>query len=140
MRAERRDETARAEDRKTDVNHALAPVTVRPPAERNLQDRLCQTVSADRHADECQVVAPRQALGIDGKDRQDHEHPEHAQTENAGETQRRTQLLRAHAIRARHYSMPIAQRAASGSPLERDRTRPDNLRPTAGCLLLATTG
>ena len=81
-----------------DVDHGLAAVAVGPPAERDLQDRLREAVSADRDADQRQVVAARQVLGVDREHRQDHEHAEHPQPENAREADARAQLDGAHAV------------------------------------------
>ncbi len=84
--ADRRHETAECEYRQTEVNDRLAAVTVRQPAERDLQYRLRETVGAERDADQRQVVAALEVLGVYREHRQDHEHAQHAQAENAGET------------------------------------------------------
>ena len=45
------EEAAGGENHKTDVDHRLAAPAVRCHAERNLQDRLRKTVSAERNSD-----------------------------------------------------------------------------------------
>ena len=82
---ERGHEAAEREHQQAAVDHALAAVAVGQPSEGNLQHRLREAVGAERDADERQVVAARKLLGIDREHRQDHEHAEHAQAEDAGE-------------------------------------------------------
>jgi hypothetical protein len=102
VHAERRDEAARREYREPGVNHRLAAVAIRPPAERDLEHRLRETVDSDSDADQREVVPARQSFRVDREHRQDHEHAEHAQPENRRQAERRAQLHRAHAAAVAH--------------------------------------
>ena len=95
------DEAAEGENQQANDDHPLAPPDIGGDAVGNLEDCLGQPVGAKREADQRQVVAPGQMHGVDGKDRQDQEQPEHAQREDGGQGDAGAALFRAHAVGSR---------------------------------------
>ena len=83
------DEAADGKQQQADDDDPLAPVAVGSHAEGDLQTGLGQAVGTQGDADEGQVVATRNVLGVLGEHRQDQEQPQHAQRENRGERQSR---------------------------------------------------
>jgi hypothetical protein len=57
----------------------LRPIGIGRHAEGNLEHGLGQAIGTQRDADQGQVVAAGNALGVYGEHRQDQEQPEHAQ-------------------------------------------------------------
>jgi hypothetical protein len=54
---QRGDEAPHGKNRKTRIDYRAAAIAIRPPAERDLQDRLRETVRPDRDADESKIAA-----------------------------------------------------------------------------------
>ena len=84
-RRPRRDEAAEREDEKACDDDGLSSPTIRRPAEGNLQQRLRESVGSERDADQRVVEAAGECLRIQREHRQDDEHAEHSQAEDAGE-------------------------------------------------------
>jgi hypothetical protein len=102
---------AEGKHQQADDDHLLAPEVVGGHAEGNLEHRLGQAVGAQRNADQGQVVAAGNGLGVDREHRQDQEQAEHAQREDRRQRSAGANFFAAHGGKAWH--------AVSG------RSRPD---------------
>ena len=102
-RRPRGDEAAEREDEKPRDDDGLSSPAVRRPAERDLQQRLREAVGAERDADERVVAPARKRFGVEREHRQDDEHAEHPQPEDAGEADGGAALGGGHAWRPRRW-------------------------------------
>ena len=93
----RRDEAAGGEQHEPGEDHALAAEAVGRHAERDLQHGLGEAVSAERDADEHQVVAAAERRRMHREHREDHEQPQHPQGEERAEREPGTDFGGRHA-------------------------------------------
>ena len=84
-RRPRGDEAAEREDEKARDDDGFSSPSVRCPAEGNLQQRLREAVGPERDADQRVIAAAGERFRIQREHRQDDEHAEHPQPEDAGE-------------------------------------------------------
>ena len=127
-RRPRGDEAAEREDEKARDDDGFSSPAVRCPAEGNLQQRLREAVGPERDADERVVAAAGERFRIQREHRQDDEHAEHPQPEDAGEADGGAALGGRHAAAAPEATAGGARSCGMGLTMGRGKERASGVR------------